>query len=113
VARNWKGENSYHAQAFNFRRAYVSKLLIVEGLEDTNYQLVVAPTFDPNDPKAKTLYEFRGPGVVTVPFPKAGLPLQQYSYLFLVGGEGRVTLWLPDAALVYVKTLDYYIQTTQ
>jgi hypothetical protein len=57
----------------------------------------------PNSDGNQVIFRARGPRTVTIPWPLAGLAIQEFKHLGFYGGSGRMTVWFEDLNYVTVK----------
>lgn len=70
---------------------------------DNNEYTIYTGQMEPNAVGNKKILTLTGGRTVTLPWPNAGLPIQQWTHLGFYGGAGRMTIWLEDKTSVLVK----------
>ncbi len=92
----WISESLY---AFAPKVAWQIVLEMDDRADYTVYLGAQDPNFDGN----QVIFRARGPRTVTIPWPLAGLAIQEYKHLGFYGGSGRMTVWFEDLNFIAVK----------
>lgn len=98
---SWQKANVWHGEWFYFMNENVVRQIVLQAFDDSLYSIMVGGQ-EPKD--AKKIFEFQGPGSVTIPYPLAGLAIQQWTHLYTTGGSSRMTIWLDSKNSVIIKT---------
>ena len=77
---------------------------IVLDMYDNNEYTIYSGAQEPNTEGNKKYMKLTGGRTVTIPWPNAGLPMQQWTHLSFTGGAGRMTIWLRDPNFVIIKS---------
>jgi len=98
-------ENEWLAEWFYFMDAKSVRQIILEMDEHVPYTIFMGAQ-EPLAEGNKIVFEADGPGIVTIPVPLAGLPVQQFKHLGFYGGSGRMTIWMDNKNFVIIKQDD-------
>lgn len=107
-----ESENIWHAEWFYFAKGKAIKQIVLEMYENNEYTIYTGKQ-EPQAVGNKKILTLTGGRTITIPWPVAGLPIQQWTHLGFYGGAGRMTIWLEDKNFVFIKVDTLKVTVTE